>query len=516
VCGKQRKREKTNGHTKHPANKKKRENQMNIDPSIMHLGKLWGEHWQGIIITAIVGLLISPVVTFPGGNPKTLWWVCAGCCIFLSFFIYWGFYVLIASLLPTPPLVDAGRIQVKTLSSIIEEGKGAYLFWYVPAPAGFKSIYPVSDAAYIELKNTGPINVAIDSISLELVPKDGGQPKELPIFCPNPGRILLAPTAAKAVELDLSNCNFVSAMRATVPIIPDGRIAGWIFFNTPDPDDAGNVQIRVRRDGKNDLVSSLNINASVRGYGVSAIDNVPLPVKPGAPIDIRKIPIEPFIADGSQWVQPYPSNPQPFSEIFPPPPRSISPPTAPSRSTTSEPSPPFVIPKMIFRATQASVDAGTNQQFITLDANGNAEEPFWINAGGKNKITFKVVNRVIRVIATITDGTDIVNMYETPTGEIALDAWPTGWQILQDESAIEVTSPIGPIFQVQYGSGTDISLYGYFPAKPMMNIPPETPLPVSALRDIGILGTDMAALTKERSRLKPIFNPVTGKRIIAQ
>ena len=84
---------------------------MNVDPAVIHLGRFAGEHWLGLIVTAVVMFLLSPLVTFPGGNPKTLWWVCGGSCLAACFFIYWGFYLLIASLssdvtssAPAPPL----------------------------------------------------------------------------------------------------------------------------------------------------------------------------------------------------------------------------------------------------------------------------------------------------------------------------------------------------------------------------------------------------------------------------
>ncbi|HWE96240.1 MAG TPA: hypothetical protein VG269_19915 [Tepidisphaeraceae bacterium] len=48
-------------------------------------------HWRGVLLFGIWLLLMGPLVTFPGGNPRQLWWVCAGVCLAANFFIWLGF-----------------------------------------------------------------------------------------------------------------------------------------------------------------------------------------------------------------------------------------------------------------------------------------------------------------------------------------------------------------------------------------------------------------------------------------
>jgi hypothetical protein len=162
-------------------------------------------------------------------------------------------------------------------------------------------------------------------------------------------------------------------------------------------------------------------------------------------------------------------------------------------------------PKMVFRSIVARVIAGSNSQDISLDQDGNAEQRFAYSVGGPAEIIFRVKQRVIHVNATITDGTDIVNMHDLPNGDIALDFRPPDWQIRQDENALEVIAKKGPIFQVRYKNDTVISITGAFPAV-NMKAPPGADLPVMVILDEFIASLPMSAIRTNGIGLHPIFD----------
>lgn len=56
----------------------------------------WSTHPVAIISLSIGGLLLAPITNFPGGNPKTLWFVAAGFWVILGMIILWVFSGIIA------------------------------------------------------------------------------------------------------------------------------------------------------------------------------------------------------------------------------------------------------------------------------------------------------------------------------------------------------------------------------------------------------------------------------------
>lgn len=69
--------------------------------------EFFSQHPKGIVLFAVIVFLLSGLVNFPGGEPKQLWWACAGACLLACSLIIWGFASLIAWLAPsiaaTPP-----------------------------------------------------------------------------------------------------------------------------------------------------------------------------------------------------------------------------------------------------------------------------------------------------------------------------------------------------------------------------------------------------------------------------
>lgn len=57
-------------------------------------------HPKGIILFAVIILLLSGLVNFPGGDPRQLWWTCGGVCLLAVSLIIWGFSVFIAWMMP--------------------------------------------------------------------------------------------------------------------------------------------------------------------------------------------------------------------------------------------------------------------------------------------------------------------------------------------------------------------------------------------------------------------------------
>lgn len=62
--------------------------------------EFFSQHPKGVVLFAAIVLLLSGVVNFPGGDPRQLWWTCAGACLLAFVLIIWGFAVLIAKLTP--------------------------------------------------------------------------------------------------------------------------------------------------------------------------------------------------------------------------------------------------------------------------------------------------------------------------------------------------------------------------------------------------------------------------------
>lgn len=68
-----------------------------------HLGEFLAEHWLAVTLLPFILLLMTPLTSFPGGNPKQLWWVCLGFCLLASLLIYLLFARIISRLEPPPP-----------------------------------------------------------------------------------------------------------------------------------------------------------------------------------------------------------------------------------------------------------------------------------------------------------------------------------------------------------------------------------------------------------------------------
>ncbi|HEX4796187.1 MAG TPA: hypothetical protein VH370_20525 [Humisphaera sp.] len=104
-------------------------------PSIngFHPGDFFVNHWLGVLLLVVWGSLMSPLVTFPGGNPRQLWWVCVGVCLFVNYLIYCCFNWQISRMLrsdtsaqPTTQSVQIDREQFKIALRNCDESIGKY------------------------------------------------------------------------------------------------------------------------------------------------------------------------------------------------------------------------------------------------------------------------------------------------------------------------------------------------------------------------------------------------------
>lgn len=97
-----------NSHQKHTPNIKN-----------FHAGDFFVNHWFGVLLLVVWALLMSPLVTFPGGNPRQLWWVCAGVCLAAVYLICCAFGWQISKMnahriTPTTKSVSVGDAGIST------------------------------------------------------------------------------------------------------------------------------------------------------------------------------------------------------------------------------------------------------------------------------------------------------------------------------------------------------------------------------------------------------------------
>jgi hypothetical protein len=238
-----------------------------MDSELAHFGKFFSNHWQGIIVGLLVFFLLSPLTTFPGGNPKTLWWVCGGVCVFICFFIYWAFLVLITAMSPEIPAQLPSTTQPATSPEttkpvfrattkvVIIGGNIRHVagFCALHDVNGVKTVTPISSGVCISFTNMSDHAFMVESFSLEARPNEGGWNKR-PIVSTKMGHLYWATNPGKASRIVIAE---FSAATENKMIAPRETVEGWIFFNILDLYEGTNLRLRITDTSGNEYLSPI-------------------------------------------------------------------------------------------------------------------------------------------------------------------------------------------------------------------------------------------------------------------
>lgn len=247
---------------------------MHVDPSVSHLGRFWGEHWLGILTSGVVLLLISPIVTFPGGNPKTLWWVCAGCCIAASFFLYWAFYVLIGSMgtapsvsSPPTPQLDGSRpkssssarpdLLLKAGPAIAADSRNPFggSFWYATVVVDKWVNVPVAIQLYLQCTNRSGQPFRFGSFAVENR-SETGEWQQMPHLIVNDDHHLYMTSNFQCAKRMRPNRLFTDAV-ANKDIPVGETVGGWIILGFPKQPFSKDYRLRFRDTSDNEYTQKI-------------------------------------------------------------------------------------------------------------------------------------------------------------------------------------------------------------------------------------------------------------------
>ena len=267
------------------------------------------DNWVGVVLFALALLFLSPLVTFPGGVPKQLWWVCAGTCILADIIIYCCFNYQIAKMeatagmksvgnpLPPPMMVPTTRtisrdFSVSAECCIITMGVPGPNTWWVVSKNPKPIAYPVFSQLLIKFRNQSTSDLTIDQYSIKARSVSSNW-EEMPIFKGYHDDLYFVNDPSKTAKVSLFMPQYFFREIANKKIVSGESVKGWILLSDgnigPPKEFSMTIKDSDGNEGTNVIILPLDVTGLVQRprledhFGVKLLEQN---------VDLNKIPIQ--------------------------------------------------------------------------------------------------------------------------------------------------------------------------------------------------------------------------------